>query len=289
MFDNRKLNSWSESYWNQIKRNIGLLKLSEQEILRKTPIAVFGIGGLGGPLVEQLVRTGFELITICDNEKFEESNLNRQLCTKKDIGKFKVEVVKEVIHSINPDVQLTKLYKIDENNISKALENISIVILTLDDPITSIMIARECLNKKIPLLESWAIPYLCAWWFTSTSIDYETCYEFNTQNMTIKEIYQSKKILLKLKQDLLSKLLLFPNIKESFDREKGAVEALFSGKTPSISLAPIVRIAASYLSFEVIYSGILNLKSKVLAPKIIGYDYFRMQPFEINFTSKRKK
>ena len=88
---------------------------------------------------------------------------------------------------------------------------------------------------------------------------------------------------------MLSKLLLFPNIKECFDREKGTVEALLSGKIPSISLAPIVRIAASYLSFEVIYSGILNLKSMVLAPKIIGYDYFRMRPFEINFTSKRKK
>lgn len=286
MFEKKKLKTWSVSYWNQISRNIGLLKISEQEILRKAPIAILGIGGLGGPLVEQLVRTGFESITICDNEKFEESNLNRQLCTKKDIGKFKVDIVEKILDKINPDIQINKFYKVNEKNISEVLKNISVVALTLDDPLTSIIISRECFNKKIPLLESWAIPYLCAWWFTPLSINYETCYEFNTQNMTIEEIRQSEETLLNLKKALLSKLLLFPNIKERFDRENGTVDALLSGNIPSISLAPIVRMTASYLSFEIIYSGILNLKSMVLAPKIIGYDYFRMLPFEIDFSNK---
>jgi len=286
MFEKKKLKTWSVSYWNQISRNIGLLKVSEQEILRNTPIAILGIGGLGGPLVEQLVRTGFESITICDNERFEDSNLNRQVCTKKDIGKFKVDVIEKFLYKINSDVQIKKFYKVNEKNISEVLENISVVALTLDDPITSIIISRECFNKKIPLLESWAIPYLCAWWFTSSSVDYETCYEFDTQNMTIEEIRQSEKTLLNLKKASFSKLLLFPNIKERFDREKGILEALLSGSIPSISLAPIVRMTASYLSFEIIFSGILNLKSMVLAPKIIGYDYFKMISFDIDLSHK---
>ena len=68
MFEKKKLKNWSDSYWNHIKRNIGLVKLREQERLRNTPIAVLGVGGLGGPLAEQLIRSGCEQIIICDNE-----------------------------------------------------------------------------------------------------------------------------------------------------------------------------------------------------------------------------
>ena len=54
-----------------------------------------------------------------------------------------------------------------------------------------------------------------------------------------------------------------------------------SGKLPFVSIAPIIRITASYLAYEAIFTGIIKAKKMVLAPTIIGYDYFNMK--EINF------
>jgi len=283
LFEDKRLNKWSNSYWNHIKRNIGLVKISEQEKIRKTPVAILGIGGLGGPLVEQLIRSGCEQLIICDKDKFKESNLNRQLCTREDIGKFKVDVVENFLEKINPEIELRKYYEVNEKNISEILKNISIVVLTLDDPIVSIMISRECLKKNIPMLESWGIPYLWAWWFTSESINYETCYKFNTQEMSIKEIKESDKTLLYIEKTLLSQIIRLPGLPEIYDRESGAIEGMISKKLGLICLAPIVRLIASYLAIEVIFSGILKIKKMILAPNIIGYDYLRMKPIKFNF------
>ena len=161
MFKEKKPINWSERYWNQIERNIGFVKFSEQEILRHVPVAVLGVGGLGGPLAEQLVRLGCEHIVICDNDKFEESNLNRQICLREDIGKNKVDIVQRLLKNINPEASIEKYYDINEKNVSKVLKGVKIVALTLDDPIASIIISRECSNNNIPLIESWGLAYLC--------------------------------------------------------------------------------------------------------------------------------
>lgn len=281
MFEKRKHQNWSDSYWNHIKRNIGLIKILEQEKLRESSITIFGLGGLGGPVAEQLIRSGIEHISICDNKTFEESNLNRQICTRMDIGKYKVDITEELLRKINPDIKVYKYYEVSEKNISKLLRNASISILTLDNQITSILIARECLKRDIPLLESWGIPYLWAWWFTSKNIDYETCYGFDTNEKTINDIKQSEEILLNMKKRVFDIMQQFPSILETYDREKGTVEGLLSRQLPLVSFAPIVRMTVSYLSFEVIFSGILKIKQMILAPNVIGYDYIRMKP--INF------
>lgn len=281
MFEKRRSQDWTDSYWNRIKRNIGIIKIQEQEKLRRAYITIFGMGGLGGPVAEQLIRSGIEHISICDNKTFEESNLNRQICTRADIGKYKVDVTEDLLRKINSEITVYKYYEISEKNILKLLRNASISVLTLDDSVASILIARECLKRNIPLLESWGLPYLWAWWFTSKSIDYETCYGFNTNKMTINEIKQSNKTFLNMKKRVFNMMQQFPNIADIYDREEGTVKGLLTGQLPFVSLAPMVRMIASYLSFEVIFSGILKIKQMILAPNVIGYDYIRMKP--INF------
>jgi hypothetical protein len=283
LFDKKKIKQWSNSYWNQINRNIGLIKISEQEKIRKTIIGVFGVGGLGGPLVEQLIRMGCENLKICDNEKHEESNLNRQICTRKDLDYYKVDHLKNYAEKINPEVKIHKFYNINEENINDILKSTKIACLTLDDPIVSILISRACRKNKIPIIEAWAIPYLCTWWFNQKSIDYETCYGLKTKDMTITQMIKSKKVSSGIKKAILTKLLQFPDIKDFYDREKGTVEQMLSGLLTLRSLAPIVRINASFIAFDIIYAGILKLKPKILAPNVNGYDYFRMKPIEFKF------
>lgn len=75
--------------------------------LASSRVAVFGVGGVGGYVVEALVRCGLGEIDIIDNDFVAESNINRQIiATVKTIGMPKVEVAKNRILEINPDIKV---------------------------------------------------------------------------------------------------------------------------------------------------------------------------------------
>ncbi len=267
---------WSHEYSHQVSRNIGHVSPIEQEILRTTPIGVFGVGGLGGLLSEQLVRVGCEHLVICDRDVFEPSNLNRQICMNKHMGDLKIDVVAEHLEKINPKVQVRKFNAVNLDTIDSLLNDVKIVALTLDDPIGSILIARECRKRNIPMVETWGIPYIWSFWFTQSSIDYETCYDLDTHDMTIEELFTSGMTSF---GDLFPKLTQFPRIGEIYDRYPGMWEKMKRGEVPYRSFAPFIGISASYLCAEIIFAGLLGVKPMNLAPNVVGFDYLRMIPF----------
>ena len=84
--------------------NDGIKKLSNSRI------AVFGIGGVGGYVVEALVRSGIGAIDLIDNDKVVLSNLNRQIIATLDtIGMYKVDAEEKRILSINPNCKVNKI------------------------------------------------------------------------------------------------------------------------------------------------------------------------------------
>ena len=81
------------------------------EKLREKRVAIFGLGGVGGYVLEALVRSGIENFDLIDNDVVSESNINRQiLATIFSVGKDKVEVAKERALSINGNCNI-KTYK----------------------------------------------------------------------------------------------------------------------------------------------------------------------------------
>lgn len=84
-----------------------LLGKEKIQKIQHSHVAVFGVGGVGGYVVEALARSGVGAIDLIDHDKFVESNLNRQiLATADTIGRLKVEAAKERIFSINPDCKV---------------------------------------------------------------------------------------------------------------------------------------------------------------------------------------
>ncbi|ERT40232.1 ThiF family adenylyltransferase [Fusobacterium nucleatum] len=78
------------------------------EKLKNSNVIVFGLGGVGGATVEALVRAGIGNLSIVDFDTVDKTNLNRQIITTQSvIGKPKVEVAKDRILSINPNINLT--------------------------------------------------------------------------------------------------------------------------------------------------------------------------------------
>ena len=85
-----------------------LLGPEAMEKLRQSRVAVFGIGGVGGYVVEALARAGIGALDLVDHDRIALSNLNRQIiATRETLGQYKVDVAEARIHSINPDCKVT--------------------------------------------------------------------------------------------------------------------------------------------------------------------------------------
>ena len=85
-----------------------LLGTTAMETLARARVAVFGIGGVGGYAVEALARSGVGALDIIDADVVSESNINRQIiATSSNIGKSKLEVMRERILDINPACTVT--------------------------------------------------------------------------------------------------------------------------------------------------------------------------------------
>lgn len=94
---------------NQFSRTELLFGKEAMEILKESRVAVFGIGGVGGYTVEALVRSGVGELDLIDDDKVCLTNLNRQIiATRSSVGKYKVDVMEERIHDINPDAIVHK-------------------------------------------------------------------------------------------------------------------------------------------------------------------------------------
>ena len=83
---------------NQFNRTELLLGKENMEKLKKAHVLIFGIGGVGGYVVEALARSGIYHFTLVDNDVISETNINRQIISTLDnIGEDKVEAMKKRI------------------------------------------------------------------------------------------------------------------------------------------------------------------------------------------------
>ena len=88
------------------------------EKLKKSRVAVFGLGGVGGYVVEALARSGVGRLVLFDSDTVAESNINRQLIAlKSTVGRYKTDVWRERIADISPDTEVVThcVFYIPEN------------------------------------------------------------------------------------------------------------------------------------------------------------------------------
>lgn len=94
---------------SQFSRTELIFGKNSTEKLKKCRVAVFGIGGVGGTIVESLARSGVGTIDIIDNDIVSITNINRQLIAlHSSIGRFKVDIMEERIKDICPDITVNK-------------------------------------------------------------------------------------------------------------------------------------------------------------------------------------
>ena len=142
------------SPFTRLEKLIGKEKLSS---LSYKSVLILGVGGVGGYVVEALIRSGIGKVIIVDYDIVDITNINRQIIAlNSTIGMKKVDVLEKRIIDINPKVEVIKIDEfIDNNNISLLFQNnIDYFIDCCDTISTKKEIILECLNRNIPFISS---------------------------------------------------------------------------------------------------------------------------------------
>lgn len=141
----------------QFSRTELLLGKEGMERLKNARVAVFGVGGVGGYVCEALVRSGVGSFDLIDDDKVCLTNLNRQIiATCSTVGKYKVDVMKERMLDINPDVQVEtyKCFFLPENADDFPFAEYDYVVDAVDTVTAKIELVMKCQSMGVPIISS---------------------------------------------------------------------------------------------------------------------------------------
>ncbi|WP_296967196.1 tRNA threonylcarbamoyladenosine dehydratase [uncultured Eubacterium sp.] len=142
---------------NQFSRTELLFGKEAMDKLQKSRVAVFGIGGVGGYVCEALVRSGVYHFDLIDDDQVCLTNLNRQIiATRKTVGQYKVDVMRERILEINPDadVSVHKCFFLPENADEFPFEEYDYVVDAVDTVTAKIELVMKAQEKGVPIISS---------------------------------------------------------------------------------------------------------------------------------------
>ncbi len=140
---------------NRFLRFIKIIGEEKFNDIKTKTVMVIGIGGVGGYAVEALVRSGIGNIIIVDNDKVDETNINRQIIALDNtIDKLKVDITEKRIKSINNDCIVTKLpIFVNIDNLDEIFKyEFDYLVDACDTVTTKCQLIKECSKKNINLI-----------------------------------------------------------------------------------------------------------------------------------------
>ena len=141
----------------QFSRTAQLLGNENVEKLFDKHVIVFGVGGVGGYVVEALARSGIGKISIVDNDVVNESNINRQIIAlHSTVGMKKVEVLKNRILDINPEckVFVYNQFFLPENSNDFDFSIYDYVVDAVDTVTAKLEIIKKSKESNVPVISS---------------------------------------------------------------------------------------------------------------------------------------
>ncbi|MDO5398574.1 MAG: tRNA threonylcarbamoyladenosine dehydratase [bacterium] len=142
---------------SRFSRTEMLFGKENMEKLRNARIAVFGVGGVGGYVVEALARSGVGAIDVFDDDTVSPTNLNRQIIAVTDaIGREKTELIRERATAINPEIKITehKCFYMPYNADAFDLSKYSYIVDAIDTVTAKIELAVRAEEAGVPIISS---------------------------------------------------------------------------------------------------------------------------------------
>lgn len=127
------------------------------EKLKNSNVIVFGVGGVGSFAAEAIARAGVGNLTMVDFDDVDITNINRQLpALHSTVGKYKVEVMKERILDINPDINIKAIREVYNKDTSEEIlcENYDYVVDAIDMVTSKIHLIETCKAKGLEIISS---------------------------------------------------------------------------------------------------------------------------------------
>lgn len=124
--------------------------------LKAATVALSGLGGVGGIIVEELVRSGIGYLKLSDPDVFEPTNFGRQLyATTKTLGRNKTEVAKERVLEINPYCKVEAYTEgVQKENVFKILEGVDVLVDEVDLESRKLIQQRAAKEMRIPVVHA---------------------------------------------------------------------------------------------------------------------------------------
>lgn len=142
---------------DQFARTQLLLGVDAMNKLKNSRVAVFGVGGVGGYSVEALARSGVGAVDLIDDDKVCLTNINRQIIADvKTIGKYKVDVARDRILSINPRCKVTtyQCFYLPQNAKDFDFSQYDYVIDAVDTVTAKINLVMQANENRVPVISS---------------------------------------------------------------------------------------------------------------------------------------
>lgn len=142
---------------SQFERTAMLIGEENVDKLSKMKIIIFGIGGVGGYVVEALARSGVGSFVLVDHDVVSESNINRQIiATTNTVGKKKIDVMKERILSINKEanVETKDIFYLPETRNVFNFEEYDYIVDAIDTITAKLDIIERANELNIPIISA---------------------------------------------------------------------------------------------------------------------------------------
>ena len=142
---------------HRFSRTEALLGQEALSRLASARVAVFGLGGVGGYVVEALARSGVGTLAIVDGDTVSVTNINRQLLALTEtVGLKKTDVAEKRIHSINPDCRVLSypVFFSEETASFFAPEDFDFVVDAIDDVPAKLLLIRLCHERGVRILSA---------------------------------------------------------------------------------------------------------------------------------------
>lgn len=142
---------------NRFSRTELLYGAEAMEHLSSCRVAVFGVGGVGGYVVEALARSGIGALDVIDNDRVCITNINRQiLATEKTVGEYKVDVAEKRIKDISPDctVRTYKTFYLPDTQDQVDLGEYDYVVDAIDTVTGKLTIVENAKKAGVPVISS---------------------------------------------------------------------------------------------------------------------------------------
>lgn len=209
------------------------------EKLKKSKVAIFGIGGVGSYVVEALARAGVSNFVLVDNDRVCITNINRQLIALQDtIGSLKVDVAKNRILAINKNAKVETHSTFFDHENSYMLDNtIDYIVDAIDSVSSKIDLILKAKELNIPIISCMG---------TGNKLD--------PTKLEVSDIYKTsvcplaKIIRKRLKQENIKKL----KVVYSKEEPKKSEDMLENGKRVNSSISFVPSVAGLIIASEVV-------------------------------------